>query len=103
VGGNCSIPDIIPHNRVETERVIPKLKLFLLENLVNVQNEKVIFTLKRVKYERLQEFQYGTEPVQTTTNNPTRRVRTINQWRTRDIRQVLNFSPGSSGYLAMVT
>jgi hypothetical protein len=40
---------------------------------------------------------------QTTTNNPTRRVRTINQWRTRDIRQVLNFSPGSSGYLAMVT
>ena len=26
MGGNCSIPDIIPYNRVETERVIPKLE-----------------------------------------------------------------------------
>ena len=66
MGGNCSIPDIIPYNRVETERQIPKLKLFLLESLVNVQNKKVIFTLKRVKYEHLQEFQQGKETVQTT-------------------------------------
>jgi hypothetical protein len=44
------------YNRVEAERGIPKLKLFLLENLVNVQNKKVIFTLKRVKYKHLQEF-----------------------------------------------
>ena len=27
MGGNCSIPDIIPYNRVETEREMPKLKL----------------------------------------------------------------------------
>ena len=60
------------YNRVETERQIPKLKLFLLENLVNVQNKKVIFTLKRVKYEHLQEFQYGKETVQTTTNKEVR-------------------------------
>ena len=40
---------VTAYNRVEAEREIPKLKLFLLENLVNVQNEKVIFTLKRVK------------------------------------------------------
>jgi hypothetical protein len=77
VGRNCSIPDIIPYNRVETERVIPKLKLFLLENLVNVQNKKVIFTLKRVKYEHLQEFQYGKETVQTTTNKSTPMVEGI--------------------------
>lgn len=43
--------------------------MFLLENLVNVQNKKVIFTLKRVKYEHLQEFQYGNNVFQTTTNN----------------------------------
>ena len=35
------------------------MELFLLENLVNVRNKKVIVTLKRVKYEYLQEFQYG--------------------------------------------
>ena len=44
------------HKRVESIEEIPKLKLFLLENLVNVQNKKVIFTLKRVKYKHLQEF-----------------------------------------------
>ncbi len=44
------------------------MKLFLLENLVNVQNKKVIFTLKRVKYKRLQEFQYGNNVFQATTN-----------------------------------
>ena len=26
MGRNCFIPNIIPYNRVETERVIPKLK-----------------------------------------------------------------------------
>ena len=51
----------------------------------------------------LQEFQYGNNVFQTTTDNPTRRVRTINQWRTKDIRQVLSFSPGSNDCLAMVT
>lgn len=41
---------------VESRREEPKVEMFLFENLVIVQNKKVIFTLKRVKYEHLQDF-----------------------------------------------
>lgn len=30
MGRNCSIPDIIPYNRVETEREMPKLEIGIL-------------------------------------------------------------------------
>ena len=48
MGGNCSIPDIIPYNRVETERETPKLK-FVREghsNTVIKHRKTSLLTLK---------------------------------------------------------
>lgn len=64
MGGNCSIPDIIPYNRVETEREIPKLKFIMYSKAIGKQVYQAIGELHYI----LQEFQYGKETVQTTTS-----------------------------------